>query len=103
MITEEFNNYTIFIGKNKNENDQLITAANPDDFWIHLSDFPSGHAIIKGKKSKIPRKVLKRACILIKQNSKYKSEKNLCFDITQVKHLEKTTVIVNHVKCQITI
>jgi len=101
MIEEIFQTYTIKVGRNKNENDRLITDASADDYWIHLSDFPSGHGIIVSQdEKKIPQKVLKRACCLVKQYSKYSSMKKMSFDITQIKHIEKTKnkgqVLVHH-------
>lgn len=91
MIVVLFQGYTIQIGKNKNENDQLITDASENDYWLHLSDYPSGHGIIQNPlNQKIPRKVLKRACVLIKQHSKYKSERKISVDVTLIKHISKT-------------
>ncbi len=33
MIEEEFRGYIIRVGKNENENDELITKASPEDYW----------------------------------------------------------------------
>ena len=56
---------------------------------------------------KLNRKILKRACCLVKQHSKCSSIKKLKFDITQIKYIEKTNilgqVIVNKLLKQITI
>ena len=63
MIIEEFKNYQLRLGKNKTENDQLITDASENDYWVHISGYPSGHCIISNtENSKINRKILKRAC-----------------------------------------
>ena len=94
MIIEQFKNYELRLGKNKNENDQLITKATENDYWVHISEYPSGHCIIVNEKDeKIPRNILKRACCLVKQHSKYSSSKNIVFDITQIKYIEKTDVL----------
>jgi len=91
MIVVLFQDYTIQIGKSKKENDKLITDASENDYWLHLSDYPSGHGIIQNPfNQKIPRKVLKHACVLIKQHSKYKSERKVSIDITLIKHISKT-------------
>ena len=82
-------NYEISLGKNSKENYQLVTNSNPNDIWIHLSNYPSGHAIIKNPSGKrVPIKVLKKACILVKQYSKYKRESKLNCDIAYVKDIE---------------
>ena len=94
MIVDLFQGYTIQIGKNKKENDQMITDASENDYWLHLSDYPSAHGfILNPLETKIPRKVLKRACVLMKQHSKYKSEKRLSIDITQIKYISKTKIV----------
>ena len=94
MIIEKYENYNLSLGKNKTENDQLITDAEDNDYWVHISEYPSGHCIIENPENiKIPRKVLKRACCLVKQHSKRNSIKNLSFDITQIKYIEKTNIL----------
>ena len=91
MIQQEYLQFTIRVGRTKEENSQIFDSSQEDDMWIHLSNFPSGHAVIANPKNiKIPRKVLKRACCLVKQYSKYSSIKKIDFDITQIKFLEKT-------------
>ena len=91
MIQQKYQQFTIRLGRNKEENSQIIASSQDDDMWVHLSNFPSGHAVISNPKNiKIPRKVLKRACCLVKQYSKYSSIKKIDFDITQIKYLEKT-------------
>ncbi len=40
------------IGKNQNHNQELLDNAKPNDYWLHLSDYPSPHAIIKNPTEK---------------------------------------------------
>jgi predicted ribosome quality control (RQC) complex YloA/Tae2 family protein len=108
MIIEQFKSYELLLGKNKKENDKLITECSDNDYWVHISEYPSGHCIIVNEKDeKIPRNILKRACCLVKQHSKYSSCKNIEFDITQIKYIEKTNilgeVLVNKILKQIII
>jgi len=108
MIVEEFQNTVLRLGKNKIENNQLITDASENDYWVHISGYPSGHCVISNPENiKINRKILKRACCLVKQHSKCSSIKKLSFDITQIKYIEKTKilgqVIVNKLLKQIII
>ena len=108
MIIEQFQNHELRLGKNQKENDDLITDASINDYWVHIKDYTSGHCIITNLENiKMHKKVLKRACCLVKQHSKYSSIKKLSFTITQIKHLEKTDVlgkvIVNNVIRTITI
>ena len=51
MKTETFiydnNEYIIQIGKNKNENWELIDNASNTDIWFHIEDQPSCHVVLK--------------------------------------------------------
>jgi predicted ribosome quality control (RQC) complex YloA/Tae2 family protein len=94
MILEQFQNYELRLGKNQKENDELITDASENDYWVHIKEYPSGHCIIANPENiKIHRKILKRACCLVKQHSKYSSIKKLEFTITQIKYIKKTDII----------
>ena len=88
------NEFTILVGSNRKENDTLVRESDPEDYWIHISDFPSAHAIVKVQSvGKFPLKPIKQACIMIKQKSnKCKSMQKLKFDITKIKHINPTTV-----------
>jgi len=89
MIHITYLNYDIKLGRNSKENYELVMTSNPSDIWVHLSDYPSGHAIITNPLAKrVPIKVLKKACILVKQYSKYKRESKLVCDIAYVKDIE---------------
>lgn len=106
MIEVEFKGYTIFVGQNENENDNLVKTSDPNDYWLHLSGVPSPHAVIKNPSEKrIHQKVLKRAAYLVKINSKFKKESKMPVDVTRIKHLEPTektgSVILHELSKQI--
>ena len=91
MIEEQKEGFTIRLGRSKTENARLLLDASPQDLWIHLSGHPSGHAVIthhEGKK--FPRRVIKRAAVLVKQYSKRKSDKKVSCDVAHIKDLLPT-------------
>jgi len=91
MIEEQFRGYIIRIGKNENENDELITKASPDDYWLHLSNFPSPHCIILNPSGKrIHNKIIKRAAYLTKKHSKHANISKIDIDVTRIKFIAKT-------------
>lgn len=94
MIETEMDGYKFFIGENKKENDFLVKNSEPDDFWVHISDYSSAHGVIKNpNKDRINTKVIKKICLLIKMKSmKCKSIKNLEFDVTRIKNLIQTDI-----------
>ena len=95
MIETRMDEFTILVGSNSKENDALVRESNPEDYWIHISDFPSAHAIVKVQSAgKFPLKPIKQACVMIKQRSnKCKSMRKLKFDITRIKNIEPTDVL----------
>jgi predicted ribosome quality control (RQC) complex YloA/Tae2 family protein len=91
MIEEQFRGYIIRVGKNKNENDELITKASPEDYWLHLSNVPSPHCIIINPSGKrIHNKIVKHAAYLTKKHSKYASILKIDIDVTRIKFIKKT-------------
>ena len=91
MIEEQFRNYTIKIGRNKEENDTLVRNAASDDYWLHVSDYPSPHCIIVNPtKKRIHQKILKHAAYLTKKYSKYSNIAKLDIDVTRIKFIETT-------------
>ena len=91
MIEENYRDYSIQLGRNARENDSLVESASPEDYWIHLSNFPSGHAIVSNPlNSRVPVKVLKHAAYMVKQHSKYSSMKKLECDVTKIKYITRT-------------
>ena len=97
----EFQGFIILVGKNKYENALLLETAEPHDYWIHVKDYPSGHVIIKNPtKIRIPTKVIKRACCILKSsNNKHKSIRELEFSVTKRENISLTDnigeVIIN--------
>ena len=85
MLEYTHSGFNIYIGQNKEENHWLIMNMNLEDYWLHISDYSSAHAIIKNPLNiKIPIKFLKYVCCIMKANSnKCKSMKKLSFDISR--------------------
>ena len=91
MLEVTFKDYKIIIGKNQHENDELVNNAEPDDYWLHLSNYPSPHVIIQNpNKKRIHNKIIKQAAYQLKINSKYKNIQNIDIDITKIKHIQQT-------------
>jgi predicted ribosome quality control (RQC) complex YloA/Tae2 family protein len=104
IFEDEYQEWQIFIGKNKEENWQLIDDASPTDIWFHVHEIPSCHVILKTDQDlrTIDKKVLKRCALLCKMNSKAKTEKKTSIMYTQIQNVKKTKnigeVIANNYK-----
>jgi len=77
------------LGLNDKDNHQIIDDADQNDWWFHLSDYPSAHCIVE--RDVIDTEDIKFACDLIESKSKYaKNKKQNKYCYTQVKNLKKT-------------
>lgn len=104
MILITFKDFQFIIGKNQDENQKIIDESQPDDYWLHLSNFPSSHLVIKNPNNiKIHNKILKQAAYQLKihSSSKYRKINNLSVDISKIKYLQNTdtngTVIITQI------
>jgi hypothetical protein len=84
--------YTIFVGKNRTNNWELIDNAKDSDIWFHIANSSSCHVVLQTDIpiNKIPRQVIKRCACLCKSNSNSKSEKNCEIIYTSINNVTKT-------------
>jgi predicted ribosome quality control (RQC) complex YloA/Tae2 family protein len=86
MKTEEYNDITIIIGQNAQENWNIIDFES-SYIWLHLNSFPSCHVIIEHDTP--DDDVLLYAAELCKNNTKYRNLKNLKICYTKCNNLKK--------------
>jgi predicted ribosome quality control (RQC) complex YloA/Tae2 family protein len=71
--------YLFHIGRDKQDNWNLIEGSQPWDVWFHVDGAPSSHVVLEmddlegGGIKEIPRPVLKRGAGLCKEHSSSKS------------------------------
>ena len=75
------------LGENAEENWQLLSDSRPTDVFFHLSSLPSGYVVIDTN-SLTPKQISEIATIL-KENTKYRSIKNVKVDYTPVSNVKK--------------
>jgi predicted ribosome quality control (RQC) complex YloA/Tae2 family protein len=79
------------IGKDARNNTEIINQTLDNDLWFHVNDFPSCHVIAFIHNLNISRKDLRyivtQGALLCKQNSKYKSDKNVEIIYTRIKNV----------------
>ena len=94
---------TFTIGQSASDNFAAIDAAKETDLWFHIGDNRSSAHIIAEMPDDIERKdkkyIIKQGAVLCKQESKYKSEKNVSIIYAPIKNVDKTgipgTVIIS--------
>ena len=91
MLIIKNNDIVYRLGRNAKENFDLIDDADPNDWWFHLSDHPSGHCLIDSEI--IDKSMIIFAANLVKEYSKQKNNKNVKIIYTQIKNITKTKTL----------
>ncbi len=76
------------IGKNANENWELLDKAKDHHLLFHLSSFPSCYVILECNKEPTQEQIIECAR-LCKNNTKYKNMYNIYVDYTNCSNLQK--------------
>jgi predicted ribosome quality control (RQC) complex YloA/Tae2 family protein len=91
--------YTIKIGRNETENDDLIRKSNKNDLWFHLEDNPSPHGFISvtvnegvdvSKAICIPHEIIYKTALLVKKYSNCKHIPVVSVIYTKIENLSLT-------------
>lgn len=82
------------LGQNAKENFELIDDSQPQDLWFHIHQVPSTHVVVhippdQKYDKKALHKIVIQGALLCKQNSKYRSAKDITIMYTTVEHVEK--------------
>lgn len=85
------------VGTYAQENHDIIDAADPEDLWFHISGCSSCHVVCKLPENinldkKSIQKIAIQGAVICKQNSKYKSYKNVKIDYTKIKYVTKKEI-----------
>ena len=84
-----YENTTILIGSNVNDNQKLIDTYNHTDYiWFHLKAYPSSHVVILDNKPS--EGTILYAAGLCKDTTKYKNLRGLKVNYTPYNNIRKT-------------
>ncbi len=83
--------YTILVGKNNKQNDELtIRAAYSTDMWLHAKNIPGSHVIIRTNGTgEVPDRTLVEAAGIAAYYSKAQNATGIPVDYTLVKNIRK--------------
>lgn len=88
-VHEQNKTYELHIGRNKLENDILITTSSPNDIWFHLDKLSGPHFVLKTKGASIPKKYFNYIASLFREyKSKLPNKYTVIF--TEIKHVIRT-------------
>jgi predicted ribosome quality control (RQC) complex YloA/Tae2 family protein len=76
----------VILGENQKENGTLVKECDGEDYWFHVENHPSGHAIYTG--DNISNDAVSRVALLVKEQSKLKNLKRVSVIYTQLKNVK---------------
>ncbi|MGC8902986.1 MAG: Rqc2 family fibronectin-binding protein [Fervidobacterium sp.] len=84
-----YNGFTILVGKNNKQNDELVKKASDSDIWLHVQGMPGAHVVIKTNGKSIDEDTLLYAARLAATYSKGRYSTNVPVDYTYAKYVKK--------------
>lgn len=93
---------TFKIGKNAQENFDIIDDASPDDLWFHLENSSSGHVIATipaelNVDKKQLKMIAKQGAVICKEHSKLKSNKDVSIVYAKIRNVTKSETNIGQV------
>jgi predicted ribosome quality control (RQC) complex YloA/Tae2 family protein len=92
MNLKSSDGWTIFVGRNRNENDHLVNkVANPIDLWFHVLGQGGAHVLVRvpSNKQEPPKTTILEAAQIAARLSKAGSGAKVRVVYTQIKHVKK--------------
>jgi predicted ribosome quality control (RQC) complex YloA/Tae2 family protein len=84
-----YNGFTILVGRNNKQNDELVRKSSEHDIWLHVQGMPGAHVVIKTNGQPVDEDVLLYAAKLAAQFSKGKYSTKVPVDYTYIKYVKK--------------
>lgn len=82
--------YTVFVGRNNRENDQLtLRLASNNDWWFHVKNIPGSHTILVTEGKEPSELAVTQAAQLAAFHSKAGASAQVPVDYTQVRYVHK--------------
>jgi len=86
-------------GRDAQDNFDLIDASKDNDIWFHIHGDSSAHVVASindlaiSLDKKQLRDIIKQGAVICKQQSSYKSSKNVSIVYTRIKDVQKSTPV----------
>ena len=90
MVFTSTDGYSIYVGRNNHQNDELtFKAARKDDIWCHASKVHGSHVIISCNGTTPPDDTITQAAQLAAHYAETTGGRNIPVDVTPVKQVKK--------------
>lgn len=84
----EFENCSIILGETAEENWEIFDNSKSEDYFFHLSSFPSGYVALKNCQT-LKYNIILKCAEICKHSTKYKNMKNIKVDYCKFSNLKK--------------
>lgn len=91
-IIIEDKEYTLFIGKNAQGNNNIIKLSNQNDIWFHIDNISGPHIILNNNGDMIPKRYLNHIASMFKEYKTNLSNKYVVI-YTEVKNVKLTSTL----------
>lgn len=92
LFTLHFSPFTIFIGKNNKQNEQIIKMSRDEDLWFHVHNCAGSHVLLRAEAGqKITDEIIFECAKLAKEHSSAKDSSKVGVIYTLAKNLKKPT------------
>ncbi|AEH51863.1 Rqc2 family fibronectin-binding protein [Pseudothermotoga thermarum] len=85
----QYEGFTIVVGRNNKQNDELVRKSSSKDIWLHAQGIPGAHVVIKVQDKVPPESVIRFAAGLAAYYSNARYSSNVPVDYTEVKNVYK--------------
>ena len=93
MKNFQYDNFICNLGQNARENWILLDQANPNDYFFHLSAFPSGYVILETNGAEPTFDMIVTAAQLCKMHTKYYKYRDLKVDYCLCSNVSKGDIV----------
>ncbi|MBR4224942.1 MAG: NFACT family protein [Oscillospiraceae bacterium] len=81
--------FTVLVGRNNRQNDELTKSADKNDMWLHTKDIPGSHVIIRAEGKQIDDETILFASQLAAYHSSARGSDRVPVDHTLVRYVKK--------------
>lgn len=85
----DIEDFTVKVGRNNVENDNLVSSARSKDIWVHSKNYHSAHALISFEGKEIPKSVINITAEIVAYYSKARNGGKTEIAYTEKKHVKK--------------
>ena len=90
----KIDDYDVKIGQSAKENWKILDESEETDVFFHLNQLPSCYVIIRNDSDDYPDfQIIKKACSLCLENTKYRNLRNVKVDYTFCSNLKKGKIL----------